>query len=171
MQSLNHIHPMIVHFPIAILTVYALMEIFRFPFLNNKSYWFYVKATFAILGTLAALVTIPTGLLIKMELADDPYISRIVNVHAPFAVGTTVIFLIIALAYWVAWREKEAALMGRSYFSRLSWLKRLVLDTPLVILLALIGLVSVVITGALGASMVYGPDFEPVVHFVYNLFF
>jgi uncharacterized membrane protein len=171
MSSLTHIHPMFVHFPIGLLVVYALMEILSLPFLNRKSYWFYIKGSFAILGALTALVTIPTGLLIKNELAGDDYIARIVNVHAPFAIGTTVVFAIIALSYIGAWKEKEALAQGRYYSSILTRLKRLVLDTPLVIFLALIGLAGIMITGALGATMVYGPNFEPFAAFIYKLFF
>lgn len=46
-----------------------------------------------------------------------------------------------------------------------------VLRSPFLPFLALIGLIAITMTGALGGAIVYGPNVDPVVKFVYSLFF
>ncbi len=41
--------------------------------------------------------------------------------------------------------------------------------SPLVIVLAIAGLVLMTVVGALGASLVYGPEIDPAVSFIYHL--
>jgi len=41
----------------------------------------------------------------------------------------------------------------------------------LIPLLALLGLVLIIITGGLGAAIVYGPNVDPFVNFIYSIFF
>ena len=39
-----NIHPIFVHFPIALLTLYSLAELIRWRRITELAYWFYVKA-------------------------------------------------------------------------------------------------------------------------------
>lgn len=62
-------------------------------------------------------------------------------------------------------------------FARLKFITKQQFYIPLKSILAILGtaaalgLVAITITGGLGASIVYGPDVDPVVHFIYSLFF
>ncbi|MEK7110290.1 MAG: hypothetical protein AAB759_00205 [Patescibacteria group bacterium] len=38
-----NIHPAFVHFPIALLTIYAVLELARFRFFTARPYWFHLK--------------------------------------------------------------------------------------------------------------------------------
>ena len=39
------------------------------------------------------------------------------------------------------------------------------------LLIALVGIVVITITGALGGAIVYGPEVDPIVSVIYHLFF
>jgi len=43
------------------------------------------------------------------------------------------------------------------------------IESPLLAIPALIGLAAIVVTGALGAAIVYGPDIDPFVKIIYSL--
>ena len=95
------------------------------------------------------------------------------NTHKGFAIATTFTFGLLAFGYLVAWLERHPAygawLRDRSFGRLLLALKHWLNETPLTPLLALIGLVLVFITGALGGSMVFGTDADPFAKFVYHL--
>lgn len=54
-------HPIIVHFPIALLTCYGLMELVRLKKVLTSAHWFYIKAVFLLVGSAATLIAFKTG--------------------------------------------------------------------------------------------------------------
>lgn len=63
-----------------------------------------------------------------------------------------------------------------SAITRGSWrvkkyVARLFFTAPIPMLTAFLGFVSLVVTGSLGAAIVHGPEIDPIVSFVYHLFF
>lgn len=169
------IHPIFVHFPIALLTIYAIAELIRFRKLINTIYWFYVKAILVIVGTLSAFLALNTG-----EGAEDS-VSRslrpLVEMHSSFASVSTWIFGIIAIIYLISWINKsefnqriQVSSIGNQWNKVVVIVNR-ILNSSFIILLALIGLVLITITGGLGGAIVYGPDIDPIVNFIYHLFF
>lgn len=166
------IHPMIVHFPIAFLTVYAVFELLRFRKLNDNPMWLHLKVAFLLIGTAGSLAALVTG-----DMAKDLGLGvrGIVELHEKFAQTTVVIFSLLALNYII--------LLGDQYiWSRLSgsvlktWkiavsIRRMIFKTPVVLLLAFAGLITLTITGALGGIMVFGPDVDPVASFINKLLF
>src|SRR3954468_21445553 len=101
-----NIHPMFVHFPVALFLVYALLEICRFTFITNKPYYFYTKGIIVVLGAVSAFAALLTG-----EPAEHAYkgpLSRleahkIIELHSTIAGLTTVVFVIIALLYVIGY--------------------------------------------------------------------
>lgn len=160
------IHPILVHFPIALLSVYALMEILRFQFLTRQQYWFYVKATFAIIGS---LMTIPTGIagkLAEMQLGKN----NIVHVHSTFAEFSAAIFLSIGALYVIAWARQYVQSKNQLFVTACR-IQQFIFEKNIIILLALVGLVLITITGALGGLIVFGPSIDPMSQLLFNLFF
>jgi uncharacterized membrane protein len=167
-----NIHPAFVHFPIALLTVYGVFECFRWRKLLVLESWTIVKAVLLWVGVIGAFFALQTG-----DVAESFHRNQraLVDVHSSFATATTIIFGVVAVYYVLK--------IGDSYFRKISLGKKYerfvlnilkiqkVFKTPIVIVLALAGLVTLVITGALGASIVYGPDVDPIVSFTYHLFF
>jgi uncharacterized membrane protein len=163
-----NVHPILVHFPIALLTVYALVELLRVPRLMKKTYLFYVKASFLLVGSAGSLGAYLSGNAIEDMFRSSPSINRLVHIHSRWAIATVLIFGILAFCYAVGWLEKELETRGASarMVGAASRLRALVLDTPLAAILALVGLVCVTVTGALGGAIVYGSDIDPVVKFI-----
>jgi uncharacterized membrane protein len=135
------LHPIFVHFPVALLTIYAVLELIRFKKITSKPYWFHVKAFFVIFGAMGAIAAFMTG-------PDEAKMIRIGQLHAEFATGTLIVFLIIGLAYAFEWfrPSKYSLFIMRPY---------------IIIPLAFIGLVLVTITGGLGGAMVHGTHADP----------
>jgi uncharacterized membrane protein len=159
------IHPLVVHFPIALLTIYAVAELLRFKKINGQTYWFYLKAILVILGAFGALVARQTGEeLVEAWRVQGASSSLVVNIHNNWSFIATWIFGVLAIAYFVAWLYREGEL--KHLFGK--WCERLV-TSWLIPVIALIGLAAITITGALGGAIVYGPDVDPTVKFIYSL--
>lgn len=153
-----NLHPALVHFPIALLTIYALMECLRFKKLMQWEPWFYLKGAFVILGFLSSVVTYFSGNEIQNEFSRVASLAHLVEVHSNFATVTVLVFGLIAAAYlvvWAKWKPLEAIA------------KRL-LSGYIVVPLALVGLALVTITGALGGAIAFGPEIDPVVSVIYH---
>lgn len=169
-----NLHPLFVHFPIALLTVYALMELVRFKKIAGQAYWFYAKAILLMLGGAGALAAYFTGDTAKDTVNTGGFNSpisnfrQVVSIHENFADLSLVIFGILAVGYLVVWLNLEDI---SRFFSRNSlpvqlWqavvrLASFFVETKLVILLALLGLICITITGGLGGRMVYGTNADP----------
>lgn len=153
-----NLHPILVHFPIALLTFYALFELVRVQKLLKEPAWFYVKAAFVIVGSLSSVATLLSGLAIKPQFQGSLSIAHQVDVHSAFAFYASLLFGLIAFAYLVRLVKWKACVAFSDFM----------LKSRIIVPLALIGLVLITITGALGGSIVYGPDIDPFVKFVYQ---
>lgn len=137
------------------------------------AYWFYIKAVLVILGTASAYVTLISGQVIEERFEN---VHNLVELHSFWANISTLIFTIIASTYVFSWYKKQFTYD----FSRITCLKQIwglaqmlqhfVLETKLIILLALVGLAAITATGALGGIIAFGPDTDPLTKFVYLLF-
>jgi len=168
-EPLN-IHPIMVHFPVALLTIYSLLELIRFKKLMEKPYWFYIKAAFSIVGAGAGYLTIGSGLLIYSSFAKGG-LTKLVDTHKNFAETTVALFTLIGASYAVAWINKDATANFKQnpFWQFLSKISEFVLTPGVIIILALLGLLLVTITGSLGGAIAFGPDLDPAVHFFYHL--
>ena len=100
----------------------------------------------------------------------------VINLHETLAKTGALIFLLPAAGYAVAWLNKFNFidfLPGR--FLKLIWeigtrIQKLITETSLVIILSVAGLLAITMAAALGGSIIYGPDTDPLVHFIYKLF-
>ncbi len=172
-----NIHPIFVHFPIALLTLYAIFEIIQNSKLREQFYFFYVKAVLVITGTISSFLALQTGELAE-ELRDRSF-QDLIELHSTFANISVWIFSILGIIYLILWVEKSGIL--NNLFSRQINLQKIwniiimyamkINDSLLMKLIALIGLMAITITGGLGGVIVYGPDVDPFASFIYNLFF
>jgi len=56
-----NVHPIFVHFPIALLTIYALLELIQFKKVTSWNPWFYIKASFVVFGAIGTYAALFTG--------------------------------------------------------------------------------------------------------------
>lgn len=175
------IHPLFVHFPIALLSVYSLFEVFRLKRLTAKDSWFYIKAVLVILGAVSAIVTLQTGEF-DAESTRSYRGNPIFQAHKSAASVTTGIFLAIAACYVILWIVREgwhekffAKLMIsegspiRKLFNLVYKIAEVLVGSPLAILFALAGFALLSLTGALGGLLVYGPEADPLTKILYDI--
>lgn len=155
MQNFN-VHPLLVHFPIALLIVYSLLELVPIKKLTRLSHWFYIKVSFLFFGVLS---TIPTG--VAGKLIEDQFRDKqaLVSLHSRFAIAASATYAVLAGLYFLAWLSRSKKEI------------KFIVPTPVIILLSLLGLILILITGALGGIIVYGPGLDPFTTFIYGLFF
>ena len=165
-----NVHPLLVHFPIAFFITYSVFELIPFKSIKKQPYWFYIKAILVILGVLGAIVAGVAGKLVEHQFPDK---RALISIHSTINELASFVFVIIAVAYFISWLKKsnrELLKFGSLWKIALMW-KKIVLETPVIYVLALIGLILISIGGALGGAIAYGPNFDPFTHFVYSLFF
>ncbi len=174
-----NIHPLFVHFPIALLVLYSALELggYAWPWLRRQTWLFAVKAFLLFVGILGAIAALVTGGIAE-DLVEGSARAYILAVHAPASGITTVLYAILACAYLIRVFDREGwgnrvAGMANPFMRTWSYKKyvaHLVLDTWLLPVLSLAALIGMFVTGALGAAIVYGPSADPFVSFVYHLF-
>lgn len=171
-----NIHPIFVHFPIALLTLYSVLELAYIKRLRALPYLFYTKAILVITGTIGAFASIQTGEMAAEGLTGESMLN-LIRIHSDWANYTIWIYGILAASYLVAWLNTWGAFtmwIAKQNFVGKVWkllasVQHFFIQTPFVILLALAGLTAVTITGALGGAIVYGPEIDPIVSFIHKL--
>lgn len=173
-----NIHPILVHFPIAILTIYAILELLRFKRLQQLSGWWYAKAYTAIVGAVSVSAAFASGDETGGRSVLDPVThAKVFELHQTWASITVTIFVIIGAHYLIELLRRNPSVIRfteKSHLTQQIWniLSRLsrFIGTPIVlVVLALAGLCAITITGGLGGSMVYGADVDPFVSLIYKL--
>lgn len=169
-------HPLVVHFPIALLTLYALVELVRIRFLAKQPWLFHVKAFLVVFGVLGAFFSLLTGEAAG-ETLEHSSSGALVQTHAAFATASTWLFVVPAAAYLLLWLVQVGLLeckKGGCPEKVLAFAKKIaswVIRPSLAVPFSFVGLVCILVTGALGGALAYGPQADPVVSFVYSLFF
>lgn len=137
MFNTAHLHPMIVHFPVALITVGFIAEVISLFFKSEKCLsktGFYLM----VLGTLAAIAAWSTGQLFT----NEPSQGEIVRVFEKHETGAliTMILMIIGSAFriWLVVKKKEETQMKWIAFG-----------------FYLLGFAAVTFTGFMGGTMVY----------------
>jgi len=158
-----NIHPLIVHFPIALLVMYALFELLPLERWYPRAAWADIKAILVCFGGVGLLAALLTG-----QVAESLPLGRsaasILHLHKFFAESSTAIFGIIALGYLMRWAaSKHGFTFGTSFskFMQRRWVA---------VLFAFVGLIVLSLTGTFGAMIVYGPDGDFVTQIVAIIF-
>jgi uncharacterized membrane protein len=133
----THLHPMIVHFPIALITVGFLAEVVSLFFKSEKCLsktGFYLM----VLGALSAIVAWTTGQLFTNEPTQGEIVS-LFNKHETGALITMIVMIIGSMfRIWLVIQKKEE--------TKLKWIS---------FGLYLLAFAAVTFTGFVGGTMVY----------------
>lgn len=165
-----NIHPLFVHFPIALLSIYGFFEIIRIKAWQNTTWIRPLKTALIIIGVTFAYISLSTGELAEHAL-NDRSLRDLVEKHAFFADIATYLFLFPAIAYLFE------GVLATSFATKIPemikgimvWYSTKLMIAPLRVMLAFLGVLAVFITGALGGAIVYGPEADPFVSFIYKL--
>src|SRR5688572_24344592 len=135
-QFLGRLHPLIVHFPIGLLVIVFVLELFT---LNKKNQELRSAINLLlIVGALSAVAAVIFGLLLKTQ---DQYSGRILTIHQWSGIATAILAVAtVTLHLLVSTRSKEHLL--KTY-------RAILIFTVL----------CVTIAGHYGASLTHGADF------------
>jgi uncharacterized membrane protein len=137
MFETTHLHPMIVHFPIALIIAGFLADTL-FIFYKRESWLSKAGFSLMLLGTLAAGVAFLTGELFTSEPTEGEIVN-IYNLHTTGAFITIITMSLVSLfRIYVVLKQQER---------RFKWV---------VYGLYLVGTAAVSFTGFMGGTMVYG---------------
>ena len=161
-----NIHPIIVHFPIALLFIYSLIIIFPIERWFKNTSFTVTRRVLIILGFLGILASMSSG-----EAAQDfTSGSRdVIHAHEAFAsasswlyglllAGELLPFVIKWLPTWLVWLSPI-----------LNFCSKVLRNTTIVWLLALGGLLVLTITGMLGGILVHGTSADPLAPMLLNI--
>ncbi len=188
----NNLHPLFVHFPIALFTVFALLEMIPSKRLRENHTFFLIKFFILFVGFIAVWPTLMSGEAVEHMFAATSENGKIVTIHSMWASISVFFFGVLAIAYLVEWfRQYEERIMqhqspfGRAYgrlrgfvtktyFIDKFWalimrIQSKIFSTPVLVILAFLGLLSLTVTGALGAFLVHGAGVDPIVNLFYKL--
>lgn len=170
---MTNIHPLLVHFPIAFLVLYSFLELISTKKLSDKIWLLNTKAILVIAGFIGGLLAASSGEAIEDNFPD---LHNLIETHSFWAGTTNAVFGVIAVLYLIkilsvnnVFNFKLESILNKIWvlIQKISYY---ILNNRFIIVLAIIvGFVAVTITGALGAAIVYGPDIDPIVKFIYNL--
>lgn len=165
------LHPLIVHFPIALLTLYTFCELARFKKLRDNQSWLFFKSALVVLGVLGAGAALGTG---ETARHINHPTRELVSAHERFAQITTFLFALLAANYALIFLERILASRTSDFFvgilRTVSRIRIVIFSAPAVIVVALMGFAALVATGALGGLMVYGPTADPLTSFFNSIF-
>lgn len=164
-----NIHPLIVHFPIAFLSLYAVLECVRFRKVMDWAPFVYIKATLLFAGVLGAIFAVLAG-----EQAENMYgETALTEMHSALGVASMWIFIVIAAVYKNVIASGWVERLPEGFFKRMGQRKVRVskwIYINIIWFIALVGLICVMITGALGGALVYGTGVDPFTDFIYKIF-
>lgn len=135
LREMDNFHPLIVHFPIALLSCFLLLDVIAFVFRSHPLAK--VANWFLWLGTLGALAAAYIGLRAALTVPHPDAVHHILDHHRNFGLNTTAIAVLLSL-----WR-----IFNQGSFSRLGHFVHL--------LAALLMILNLVRGADLGGLMVY----------------
>ncbi|MBY0328601.1 hypothetical protein K2Q02_00690 [Patescibacteria group bacterium] len=163
-----NIHPLFVHFPIALLFVYSIIKIIPLQKWFPAVAWKHIERALLLVGVLGAFVALSTG-----ETAE--HLTRpnhdLVEAHALFATTATWMYglLLAGEILSVIIPLITTKITSPKALKAITFIKDLLTHSILSTTLAVLGLLAISITGLLGGVMVYGTTADPVAAIVLKI--
>jgi uncharacterized membrane protein len=163
------IHPIFVHFPIALLVIYSAIKTLPLKTWFPRVAWKDIERTLLVLGTLGAFAALATG-----EVAEEmsrPN-ERLVEAHETFATISTWLYvslLVGELAELVSGRQSIFGKIPSSIQKAVLFVKKILTNTTFSKVIALLALIAISVTGLLGGVMVYGTTADPLAKIVLSI--
>lgn len=94
--ALDNIHPLLVHFPIAFLTGFFILDLLGT--FTNKAVWRSAASAMLYFGTIGAALTVATGLQAADSVAHGGSVHGIMETHRK--IGISILSLSVVLSFW-----------------------------------------------------------------------
>lgn len=156
-----NIHPIFVHFPIAFLILYSGIAILPLQKWFPSVAWRDIRKVLLVAGVLGALVANSTG-----EMAEDLISGKhdLIETHAFFASATIFFYSLLLASEFLSFiNQKIISRLNISPITKLFiFLEKILTNKGIFVLLAILGLLSISLTGLLGGVIVYGDTADPL---------
>jgi len=139
-----NIHPIFVHFPVALLFLYSVIKILPLRKFFPKVFWKHIERVLLVAGLLGACAAIYTGTIAKTLVQPD---RELVRAHITFALSSTAVYSLLLFFEIIAVLRPKYLDLTNGKISKL---------------LALAGIICISVTGMLGGVMVYGLSADPL---------
>lgn len=154
------LHPIFVHFPIALLVLYSIIKIVPWLRWFPRIMWRDIERFLLVFGTLGAFISLFTG-----EIAEEMFQvnHQLVEMHSTFAVLSVWLYggLVVGeVASYVI--SKQFFVTHTSLIRFISFFKTILCDGFFARVIAFVALISIFITGLLGGVIVYGTTTDPL---------
>lgn len=163
-----NIHPIIVHFPIALLFLYSVIRILPLYRWLPAVAWKQTERILLICGVLGAFAASATGEVAEHLVQPD---HKLVEMHAFFAGASTWIYGLLLLGELLT--VSIPFLSSKITFPRIIEYARIIekflTQNSLSKFLAFLGLIAITLTGMLGGVMVYGLSADPAAKIVLKI--
>ncbi len=156
-----NIHPIFVHFPIAMLCIYSIIKILPFQKWFPSVAWKDIERILLVVGVLGSFAALATGDTAEHLVHPN---RQLVNVHATFAALSTWMYSALLVG------EIASIINSKNfqYKKGLEWLavvlksvERILCSKAISLILVVVGFIAISVTGMLGGVISYGLSADP----------
>ncbi len=156
-----NLHPIIVHFPIAMLFLYSIIKIIPLNKWFPNVSWKQIERVLLLVGVLGAFAALYTGDTARHMMRPD---HALVEMHSLFATISTWIYGLLLLGEFLSiYRTSNIPKLNSPQVTQFFLFVEKILTNPaLSKIMAFLGLVAITVTGMLGGVMIYGTSADPM---------
>ncbi|MES2215891.1 MAG: DUF2231 domain-containing protein [Patescibacteria group bacterium] len=155
-----NLHPIFVHFPIALLVLYSVVKILPLKTWFPKVSWRHIERALLFFGVLGAFAALATGETAEHLIRPN---HQLVEAHSTFAAAATWLYVALLLGELAAFINARMYLNKYQFVSKLSLFVEKVICNPIFSrIVALAALVTLSIAGLLGGVMAFGVTADPM---------
>lgn len=164
-----NLHPIIIHFPIALLFFYSLIKIFPVKSWFPKISLITTERFLLLIGTIGIFFAKSSGEATKHLTNPE---RNLVQMHELFANALTVFYVVLVVIEFLPFLNnflKKKKIIPQKILLILKTVSSKIKNKYLVFILSLLGIITLFITGLLGGVITYGPTADPLAPFVLKL--
>lgn len=163
-----NIHPILVHFPIALLFIYSIIKVLPLSKWFPAVIWKHIERALLVFGFLGALLANATGE--TAQHLTHP-LRALVDAHATFAgISIGLYGLLLAGEFFAVINSEYKKFIPTGIIQKfVDYFEKLLCNPIFSNILAILGLIAISTTGLLGGVMVYGKTADPLAGIVLNL--
>lgn len=164
-----NIHPIFVHFPIALLFLYSLIKILPFQKWFPKVSWKHIENAMLFVGVAGAFIALYTGSTASRLIHPN---RQLVSIHSMFASIATLLYCLIVLGEILSYLIPVIIpkLNSPKFTNFLVFIQNILISPFVSKSLALLGLIAISLTGLLGGAMVYNTTADPMTGIILHMF-
>ena len=162
-----NLHPIFVHFPIALLVLYSVIKILPLKTWFPKVSWRDIERALLLFGVLGAFAALATGDTAEHIVHPN---RQLVNAHSNFAAAATWLYGALLLGEITSYINAQFYLKKYQVVSKVSiFIEKVFCNRVFSGVIAFIALITISIAGLLGGVIAYGVTADPFSSVVLNL--